>query len=216
LELDSGLVNLILVRHGESQGNFEGRIQGQTNSALTKRGIQQAELLATSWKNSELAISQIISSPLQRALHTSKILADVLGAVIEVDDKWKERGFGELEGMIYDEILQIQPPVNFYHPFHPPAPNAESLQEVYSRAIEALSSIILRPVGNYVIVSHGAFLNLFIYAIIGLSPIANSLKIRFRMDNTGYSIISYDSTIHLWKILAINRTDHLEKGLDNN
>lgn len=202
-------MNLILVRHGESLGNSQARIQGQTNSALTTQGIKQVELLANYLEKSRLPIDQIISSPLQRALHTAIILAKTLQLTIEVETLWKERGFGELEGLTMDEIRKIDPSVDFFHPFHPPANGAESLQDLFTRANIALNLMIQKPVGNYLIVSHGAFLNMFMYVILGISPTSNNLRIRFSMENSGYSIVSYDLINQVWRLLTLNQTHHL-------
>ena len=69
-------MQLILIRHGESVWNEEGKVQGTSNPNLSKRGIMQAELLADrlNQKQTKNTISAVYSSPLARAHSTAKII----------------------------------------------------------------------------------------------------------------------------------------------
>jgi len=83
---------LILVRHGESTGNAEGRLLGRIDSPLTVRGLEQARSLADTVSGA----SRLISSPLARARETAEALGT--GLPIEVDDRWIEVDYGEYDG----------------------------------------------------------------------------------------------------------------------
>lgn len=84
---------IILVRHGESDFNKKGIIQGQTNlSKLTERGVNQAESVA-SWLQG-LAIKQIYTSPLARAKKTAGIISKATNSALKVDDNLIEIDFG--------------------------------------------------------------------------------------------------------------------------
>ena len=91
--------HITLLRHGESDGNAAGIIQGQQNHALTALGRQQAEILARRWKARGVAFDCIIASPLSRARQTAEIVAGELGLTLEFDPVWMERSFGAGEGL---------------------------------------------------------------------------------------------------------------------
>ncbi len=201
--------SITLVRHGESLGNVARFIQGQTETRLSERGIQQAQLLAKYFSENEYHFDVIFSSPLQRAIDTAAILSSNLNIPITIDPLFMERNFGELEGLTIEEIRERSPKVDFFHLTNPPAPGAENLLDLYDRALNAVKTLTQIPDGNYLLVSHGAFLSMLMYAITGLSPIDNSGKIRFMMENTGYSLCTYDSADSTWRIGYLNRTNHL-------
>ena len=83
---------LILVRHGESTGNAEGRLLGRTDSPLTDRGLTQARSLA----EAVAGATRLISSPLARARDTAEALGT--GLDLEVDERWIEVDYGEYDG----------------------------------------------------------------------------------------------------------------------
>jgi len=83
---------LILVRHGESTGNAEGRLLGRIDSPLTERGLAQARSLADAVSGA----TRVISSPLARARDTAEALGT--GLPVEVDDRWVEVDYGEFDG----------------------------------------------------------------------------------------------------------------------
>lgn len=89
---------LILVRHGESTGNAEGRLLGRIDSPLTGRGHEQARSLAATVAGAD----RLISSPLARARDTAAALGT--GLPVEIDDRWIEVDYGEFDGQKLEEI----------------------------------------------------------------------------------------------------------------
>jgi broad specificity phosphatase PhoE len=83
---------LILVRHGESTGNAEGRLLGRIDAPLTDRGRVQAQALGPSVAGA----GRLVSSPLERARETAAELRT--GLPIEVDERWVELDYGEYDG----------------------------------------------------------------------------------------------------------------------
>ena len=161
---------ITLLRHGESEGNISGVLQGQTDYPLTTTGIEQAQCLASSWKAQDVKFDLIISSPLLRASQTAQIIATNLGSPIQYDHSWMERNFGVLQGKSLEEINQRNPPVDFFHPYNPIGENGESQLDLYSRASLALQNILRLPPGSYLVVSHGGILNKALYVIMGITP----------------------------------------------
>ena len=108
------MTTLILVRHGESEWNRTGRIQGQVNSPLTDLGISQAiairNYLSGIFINQEL---KIYTSPLDRAIQTAKIIAqgiDCFGSELIIEERLNDFNLGEISGTFgWDKVAEIFP-----------------------------------------------------------------------------------------------------------
>jgi 2,3-bisphosphoglycerate-dependent phosphoglycerate mutase len=203
------MFDITLLRHGESEGNQDGWIQGQTNSSLTDNGRQQAQSLANYWLNEGIQFDLVISSTLSRAIETARFICDTIQISMETDPLWQERGFGEIEGHSVKEMSQLQPDLDYYHPFIPPAPGAESQLDLFIRANQAVRNLLLRQEGNYLIVSHGSVLNMVFYSIFGLTPQANYQSPRFMFDNTGFARFTYRPENRQWRLWNFNCIPHL-------
>lgn len=204
--------HLTLLRHGESEGNASDIIQGQSDYPLTPKGIQQARGLATRWQVLQSKLDRplfdsIIASPLNRARQTAEIIAAVLKLPVELNTIWIERGFGSLDGCRLDDILKRTPPVDFHHPYDPPGEGGESSVDLFLRASQALRSVLLRPAGRYLVVSHGAILNMVVFAILGITPHGHYNSPRFRFGNTAYANFTYDSTSRRWHLLSFENPE---------
>lgn len=141
---------LILVRHGRTPANAEGRLQGRLDQRLDAVGRQQAEQLGRYLHERFGAIDELISSPLQRAVET----ASYLGANPIIDDRWIELSYGEYEGTPHSEVpsevwqrWQIDPD---YVP-----DGGESLAELDRRVRVACDELCERSrIETVVVVSH--------------------------------------------------------------
>ena len=108
------MTTLILVRHGESEWNRAGRIQGQINSPLTDLGINQAkairEYLSGILLNQQL---EIYTSPLDRALQTAEIIAQGIeypSRKIIIEERLNDFNVGEISGTFgWDKVAEIFP-----------------------------------------------------------------------------------------------------------
>ncbi|MGO8871956.1 MAG: histidine phosphatase family protein [Acidimicrobiales bacterium] len=144
---------LILVRHGESTGNAEGRLLGRIDAPLTERGLAQARTLGPSVAGA----SRIISSPLARARDTAEALGT--GLPIEIDDRWLEVDYGEFDGRplrdVPDEVWMRWRSDPGYRP-----PGGETLTEAGARVRSACEELFdedggaARGPGSVVVVSH--------------------------------------------------------------
>src|SRR5699024_384728 len=94
-------------RHGQTEYNRSGRLQGQVDIPLNDAGHAQAaaaaEILA------RVRPGRIISSDLQRARETAQKLADLTGGEVECDERFRERSFGDWEGLTHKEITASWP-----------------------------------------------------------------------------------------------------------
>jgi broad specificity phosphatase PhoE len=193
---------ITLLRHGESEGNSLGVLQGQSDYPLTPLGSEQARELATNWKSEGIKFDRIISSPLRRASQTAEILAINLDVSLEYDPLWQERNFGHLQDMQLDAINKLNPSVDFFHPYEPVGGTGESQLDLFIRASQALQNILRRPDGGYLVVSHGGIINKAIYVIMGITPQAHYNSPLFHFGNTGYAQFSYNSTSRQWAMLG--------------
>jgi broad specificity phosphatase PhoE len=92
---------LFLFRHGETDWNREGRLQGHTDTQLNPTGLAQAEALARRLRPHRL--DAVLSSDLSRALTTAKIIAEALGLPLSSEPGLRETSVGAAEGMIWAE-----------------------------------------------------------------------------------------------------------------
>lgn len=101
-------MRLLLIRHAESQGNREFRLQGRTDFPLTRRGEEQAAALAERLASAGLAA--VYSSPILRAVRTAEAVAAKAGLEVTVEPGVQEYDFGEaLSGLTWAEIQQKRP-----------------------------------------------------------------------------------------------------------
>jgi len=162
------MARLLLVRHGESVWNADGRWQGQADPPLTERGRQQAVDASASLGT----VDAIITSDLERAADTGAIIARMLGVGhVATEPRLRERGAGPLSGLTRQEIHRAFPhllrddPAGFDPDEHgqPRWPEGwEPDDELWDRVEVALLVIgRLVPDGDVVVVTHGGV----IYAI---------------------------------------------------
>jgi broad specificity phosphatase PhoE len=143
---------LILVRHGESTANAEGRLLGRLDAPLTDRGLAQARAVAEVLSG----VTRVISSPLARARDTAGALAT--GLPVEVDERWIEVDYGAYDGSLLGDVpAEVWQRWRSDPDFRPPG--GESLAEAGARVRQACEELLApggaaRGDGNVVVVSH--------------------------------------------------------------
>lgn len=149
---------LIMVRHGESEGNRDRRFTISSEVSLTELGRRQAREAAG--RIAELFRPEIIvSSPFARARQTSEIIAAELKLPIEVVHDIHERDLGELKGHSYDDLREVARSDPSYNPAQGwmwrPA-GGESYEDVRRRVVAAIERLLDKyPSNEIVVVSHG-------------------------------------------------------------
>jgi broad specificity phosphatase PhoE len=96
--------------------------------------------------------------------------------------------------------MQKELHLDFNHPYLPPGGNGESIVDVFTRASQGLQGLMRSPSGTYLIVSHGALLNMVMYAVLGISPHNSPRSPRFIFCNTGYIDLIYNPDIQQWRV----------------
>jgi probable phosphoglycerate mutase len=151
---------LLLIRHGESTWNAEGRWQGQSDPPLSERGRIQARVLALAL--AEEPIAQVVSSDLARARETATILAEHLALEVEIESRLRELDVGAWSGLGHPEIGRRfgEDLARFRSGDDSVRPGGgESRSEVRVRARHALADLEERHAGSQVaVVTHGGLI----------------------------------------------------------
>jgi len=147
-------MQLILIRHGETLWNKEGRIQGTSDIELSPVGIEQARHLALSLKDQH--ICSIHASPLKRALKTAEIINEFHRKKIQTHPGLMEMDQGDFEGFSFKELMACEKEfLNKWiaNPASVQMPNGESLAELQERAWREVETIINQE-ENALVVAH--------------------------------------------------------------
>ncbi|NLL92913.1 MAG: histidine phosphatase family protein [Clostridiales bacterium] len=152
-------MEILIVRHGETVWNKDGKIQGTANIQLNEHGRDLARKTGEALK--DIQIDRIYSSPLDRAYETASLIMGDRNLEIIKDDRIREICFGEYEGQ---KIEELEKETSFTHFFkHPelfiPGKDGETLEALCKRGADFMENEIL-PLNNtckrVMIVAHGA------------------------------------------------------------
>ena len=207
--IERPVFHFTFLRHGESTGNAESRWQGQSDYPLNARGRAQANALAKRWKAEGVKFDLALSSTLMRARETAEIITSMLKVPLEFEEIWLERDIGEMEGLTSSEVQQ-RPRPPYITPYDSIGGDGEGDWALFLRAGQALHSLLKRPAGSYLIVSHGGLLNQLMHAIVGVAHHADPSGVRFRFENTSFAQVMYIPHQHRWAIDAVNDHAHLK------
>lgn len=136
---------LILIRHGETDWNVDGRYQGQADPPLNAKGLTQAYRLAEELAGVELRV--LYTSPLRRALQTARILADTLDLPLHQEPRLMEIHQGDWQGRLRADIAARYPDLFRRWETEPWAvtpPGGEHLTQVQARVYAAVDEILAR------------------------------------------------------------------------
>jgi broad specificity phosphatase PhoE len=202
------LTRLILVRHGRTEWNRVEKFRGRADIKLDEIGIKQAKAVAARIANWQ--VSALYSSPLQRALSTSEILARPFGLEVKLLPAIIDIDYGEWQGLspeeaaakdygLYSKWMESPHKVRF--------PRGESLTAIRERAAPAVDNLIaLHPKETVVLVSHKVVCQILILIFLDL-------------DNSHFWQITQDvCAINLFEVrggipsaLSLNDTCHLRE-----
>lgn len=149
---------LFLFRHGETDWNREGRLQGHTDTLLNASGIAQAEALAHRLRAHRL--DAVVSSDLSRALTTARIVAEVSRVPLLTDHGLREVSVGLAEGMLWAEAkarFGAELTERWYSEDDVAFPEGETGRETLLRGLAALRRVALsHPYQRIAVSTHGA------------------------------------------------------------
>ncbi len=150
-------MNIYVVRHGQTDFNLNGLMQGITDNPLNSTGIRQAVELSK--KLQDIRFEAIYSSPLKRALQTAQIIRarNAYNPPIIVDDRLKEIDMGKWEGRKFMEVREENEELFRKidrNPFLYNPPEGETFEQLVSRVESFLRELLSKDYENVLIVAH--------------------------------------------------------------
>lgn len=186
-------MKLYFIRHGQTDWNIRGMIQGSTDTELNENGIRQAEELSEKIISSGIKFSKIYTSMQKRALKTAQILSNAISVEYMPVEGLEEVNLGDWEGLSWQQVREKYP-VEYDEWYHnrryTKAPNGESYQEMLERVLKAIYAIIESNNDDVVIVTHGAVIMCLQCYITG-TPFEEMTK--FKTENANITIIESSS-----------------------
>jgi len=191
---------VIVVRHGETAWNAEGRIQGHLDSPLNEEGLAQAVLVAD--RLARQRFSRLYSSDLGRALQTAQPLSDKSGRAVHADARLRERNLGIFQGHTGAQCERRWP--KHYAGFRSRDPEhmipaGESGRELYERVVDVFTALAREHPGErLVVVTHGGVLDA-LYRFVRGVPL--ELARDFPIYNASINLVHFDGarwSIELW------------------
>lgn len=196
---------LYLVRHGETQANETGILQGHLDTPLTKRGRDQARLVGSALK--DVPLDAVYSSDLGRAVETAKLITGGRKIPLYTDERLREVHCGLFQGMTKKEAQERWPEefeLLHLHPITHRRPGGESFQDLYNRVTLCLENIAAGAFRHVCVVSHGGAVKCMMAHVKG-KPVDPSSAV---FANCSISIITFEGG--RWHVVKENDRGHLE------
>jgi len=201
---------VILIRHGQSQGNAEGRFGGHTDTPLSPRGRKQAK--ATAKILADETFTAIYSSDLPRAVETARPLARLTGVEIQPAEALRERSVGVMEGLTFEEAAEQHPEqyqALLRRDFEHVLLGGESYRQMLDRAAGKLDEVIEKHRGGQIaIFTHTGTICILILHLMGALDAPELKPVWIATTNCGLSRFELRADGFV-RVLAINDTRHL-------
>lgn len=208
-------MRLLLIRHAESQGNHEGRLQGRKEFPLTERGTRQAQLLAERLLASQ--VSAIYSSPIRRAYDTAAAIGARVGLDVVLEPRVQEYDFGEqLSGLTWQEIRDKKPELlaalSSDATQFPRYPGEEGRANFRDRVCSAIGEIVERHRADetVAVITHAGPIVVYVMETLGRGY---ARPIPFVVENTSITAIDVSGSANEFVppavLTGLNDTCHL-------
>jgi probable phosphoglycerate mutase len=191
---------IAFVRHGQTEINRDGRLQGRIDVPLSDLGREHARALGVAFATEK--VTRLLSSPLQRARATAAEIAKVSGCEVEVDDRLVELDYGDWDGMSMGDIPAGEwQQWRLDRAFTPPG--GESLVAVTARVASFCEEFVAAP--GVVAVSHVSPIKAGVCIALGTDErvtwrmqlsLASISRVDARADGRAY-LLSFNETSHL-------------------
>lgn len=188
---------LYLIRHGETQWNALGKIQGTKDISLSEAGEWQAMQVAERLFR-DRPFDCIYSSQLKRAYLTANVISKRLGLPHLTDTRLQERNYGILEGLTHNEIISSYPDFSFQKEME--IEGLETLADLTQKISTCLEDIAHQHPGKrIVVVSHGATLKAFMRSLLipDTALLGNTSVTVFERNDSGFIPLLINDTSHL-------------------
>lgn len=202
--------HVIIIRHGQSQGNAEGRFGGHTDTPLSPRGRKQAEATAKALASEEF--TAIYSSDLPRAIETASPLAKLTGVSLITTDALRERSVGVMEGLTFEEAAEQhaeQYQALLRRDFEHVLLGGESYRQTLDRASRQLDEAIEQHKGGRIaLFAHTGTICILILHLMGALDAPDLKPVWIATANCGVARFDLRDDDFV-RVLAINDTRHL-------
>jgi probable phosphoglycerate mutase len=199
------MLQLILVRHGETEWNAQRRYQGQTDVPLSELGQRQAKLVAERLASQK--IDAIYASDLKRAWETAQPIAKHTGLQVIPDARLRELKFGVLEGLTFEEAQEEHPEMiaAWLEDFHNTPKGGEAIEAFHARLVSLLEDLKQKHDQQVVVlVGHGGPLSEILRIVLELSvekrwylEIGNASVSELLIDENYIALKRLNDTCHL-------------------
>jgi probable phosphoglycerate mutase len=207
----SSTTHVLLIRHGQSQGNAEGRFGGHTDTPLSARG--RAEAVQTAQALASEPFSAIICSDLARAIETASPLATLSGLELQTAEAFRERSVGVMEGLTFEEAAARHPEqyaALLRRDFEHVLLGGESYRQTLDRASRKLDELVEQYKGGRIaIYTHTGTMCILALHIMGALDAPALKPVWIASRNCGISRFELRDDGFV-RVLAINDTQHLE------
>jgi broad specificity phosphatase PhoE len=199
---------LVVVRHGVTDWNREGRFQGHLDPPLSEIGRREADLVAARIASDDLLRPQrVVSSSLARAVQTAAVIGEASGVAVETDDRLMEIGQGEWEGRTHAE-LEVSD-ARRYRAWREAAgvrqpPGGESLESATARVRAVVDELATLDSGTICLVSHGGTMRVLARLLFDL---ADDRSWALDVDNASVGVATL--VAGRWRLDRWNDTGHL-------
>ena len=213
-------MRLLFVRHAESTGNSERRLQGHADFRLSERGRRQAAALRDRLRREGFAPTHVYSSPLLRSAETARIVAADWEPEIVPWDDLKETGIGIFAGLTWAEIESAHPETArrlLAGGDWGMVEGAESFAQRRARARRAVEAVIERHGDGDVVAlfTHGGILQHMVAALLGTervwgTTVENTALFEFVFDRGRWEQDDWGRhNPRMWRIARFNDASHL-------
>ena len=190
-------MKLLLIRHGETEWNIKGKIQGSCDTELNDTGIRQAEELSSKMLENKYNFSKIYSSKQKRASKTAEILSKATNIEYAVIEGLEEMNLGVWEGLSWAEVKEKYPAEYeewYINRRYTKTPKGESYEDMLKRVFAAIKNIIKENREDVVIVTHSAVI-MSIRCFLTNTPFDEMTK--FKTENTSITEVDSDLLLEL-------------------
>jgi len=201
---------VLLIRHGQSEGNAERRFGGHTATPLSPRGLRQAQVTARTLAAE--AITAIYSSDLVRAIQTAEPLAQLTGLRVHTTEAFRERSVGVMESLTFEDAAQQHPEqyaALLRRDFEHVLKGGESYRQLLDRAQQKLDAIINEHKGGTIAVfSHTGTICILALHLMGALDSPDLKPVWLSTANCGISRFDLRSDGFV-RVIALNDMRHL-------
>jgi probable phosphoglycerate mutase len=206
--------HILLLRHGQTNDNARGVLQGHSETNLNALGREQADALATRLSTFVPTVDALVVSDLARARETAAPVERALGLRARVDPRWRERGFGEFEGRTIADAEAWRATTGAWD-----LPGAEDTVLFHARIHDALMHVAEdpSPAACVGVITHGAAIRTVLHFLAegqltpaDGEPVPESVPIA-NCAILHLSAFSSPGRGLLWRVACVNDVSHLSR-----